>query len=224
MIGAHPTKSAHNSPNQGACGGDPTTKLPKRKPTEKRDYSSTITIPERRNTVQNPQRQQTWEDLITINESDDGIECVEDPVDEWALQQCRAGNRDPRFTSASRAKRRQMMKDGMWPLNGANKIPLQPVPTDGNDNTERDPTIWVQKTVYVGSNQPPRYEYIESPTSGSESSQHLETDSSDDNGHAKCGRGGYENCPDNPANRRAMHHQGGDSEGSTPNPSDRGIT
>ena len=33
--------------------------------------------------------------------------------------------------------------------------PPQPVSADGNDNTERDPTIWVQKSVYVGSDQPP---------------------------------------------------------------------
>ena len=95
---------------------------------------------------------------------------MEDPVDDWTLQQHRAGNRDPRFISASRAERRQMMKDEMWPLNGANKIPPKPVPMDGNDNTERDPTIWVQKTVYVDSDQAPRYEYTESPTTGSESS------------------------------------------------------
>ena len=66
-----------------------------------------------------------------------------------------------------------MMKDGMWPLNGANKIPPKPILMDGNENTKRDPTIWVQKTVYVGSNQPPCYKYIESPTTGSESSQHF---------------------------------------------------
>ena len=105
-------------------------------------------------------------------------------------------------------------------LNEANKIPPQPVPTDGNDNTERDPTIWVQKTVCVGSDQPPRYKYIESPPTGSESSQRPDTDSSDDDGHGECGLGGYENCPDNPANRRAR----GDSDGSTQDSSDRGIT
>ena len=81
--------------------------------------------------------------MITINKSDDYIVCVEDPVDDWASQQHRAGNRDPRFTSASRAERRQMMKDGMWPLNGSNKIPPKQVPMDGNENTKRDPTIWV---------------------------------------------------------------------------------
>ena len=110
------------------------------------------------------------ETKITIYKSDDDIECVEGPVDDWALQQRRAGNRDPKFTSASRAEHRQMMKDGMWPLNGANKIPPQPVPADGNDNIKRDPTIWVQKTVYLDSEAPPHYKYIESPTTGSESS------------------------------------------------------
>ena len=144
----------------GACGGDPTTQLQKHKPTGEHNYSPTVTIPKRRYTIQSPQRRQTQGDLVTINESDDDIECVEDPIDDWALQQHLAGNRNPRFTSASRTERRQMMKDGMWPLHGANKIPPTPVPMDGNDNTKRDLTIWVQKTVYVGSDQPPRYEYI----------------------------------------------------------------
>ena len=213
VIEIHPTAPAHNSLNQGPCRGDPTTQLPKCKPTDEQNYSSTITIPKRRYAVQSPQRQQTRGDLITISKSDDNIECVEDPVDDWALQQHWAGNRDPRFTSVSRAERRQMMKDGMWPLNGAKKIPPKPIPMDGNDNTERDPTIWVQKMVYVGSDQPPRYEYIESPTTGSKISQRPDTDSSDDDGQGECGRGGYENCPDNPANHRAMNHQRGDSDG-----------
>ena len=197
----------------GACGGDPTTQLQKHKPTGEHNYSPTVTIPKRRYTIQSPQRRQTQGDLVTINESDDDIECVEDPIDDWALQQHLAGNRNPRFTSASRTERRQMMKDGMWPLHGANKIPPTPVPMDGNDNTKRDLTIWVQKTVYVGSDQPTRYEYIESPTTGSESSQRPDTDSSDDDGHRECRRVGYENCPDNPANHRAMNHQRGDSDG-----------
>ena len=224
VVKIHTMEPAHNSPDQGACGGDPTTQLPKHKPTDECSYPSMITIPERRYAVQSPQGQQMRGDSITINESDDNIVCVEDPVDDWALQQHRAGNKDPRFTSTSRAECRQMMKDGMWPLNGANKIPPKPILMDGNENTKRDPTIWVQKTVYVGSNQPPCYEYIESPTTGSESSQHPDIDSSDDDSHGECGRGGYENCPDNPANSRAMHHQGDNSDGSTPDPSDRGIT
>ena len=41
VIGANLTEPAHNSPNQGACGGEPTTQLPKRKPTEEFNYSST---------------------------------------------------------------------------------------------------------------------------------------------------------------------------------------
>ena len=114
MIETHPTEPAHNSPNQGACGGDPTTQLQKRKPTEERNYSSTIIIQKRRHAVQSPLRQRMQGDLITINKSNKDIECLKDPVNDWALQQCQAGNRDPRFTSASRAERRQMMKEGMW--------------------------------------------------------------------------------------------------------------
>ena len=80
VIGAQPTEAARNSPNQSSCGGDPTTQLPMRKPTEERNYSSTITILTRRYTVQSSQQQQTRGDLITIYESDDNIECVEDLV------------------------------------------------------------------------------------------------------------------------------------------------
>ena len=174
VIEIHPTEPAHNSPNQGACGGDPIIQLQKRTPNDDHNYSSAITTPKRRYAIYSPQRQQTRGDLITISESDNDIECVEDPVDDWTLQQHQAGNRDQGFTSASMAVRRQMMNDEMWPRNGANKIPPKPVPMDGNDNTDRDPTIWVQKTVYVGGNQPPRYEYIQSSTTGSESSQRLD--------------------------------------------------
>ena len=74
------------------------------------------------------------------------------------------------------------MKEGMWPLTGANKIPPQPVPGEFQE---------FQETVYLDGKAPPHYEYIESPTTGSESSQCLDPDSSDDDSHGECGRGDY---------------------------------
>ena len=70
VIEIHPTAPAHNSLKQGACGGNPTTQLPKRKTTDEQKYSSTITIPKQKYAVQSPQRQRTRGKLITISESD----------------------------------------------------------------------------------------------------------------------------------------------------------
>ena len=66
------------------------------------------------------------------------------------------------------------------------------------------------------------YKYIQSTTT--ESSQYLDPDASDDDGHRECGLGEYKNCPDNPANRPTMQHQEGNFDESYPDPSDRGIT
>ena len=141
----------------------------------------------------------------------------------WALQQHRAGNRNPRFTSASRAERRLMMKNGMWPLNGANKESLQPTSAEGNDNIGRAPVGQIQETVYVDDKALPYYEYIKLTATERESPQHLDPDSSDDDGHKECGLGGYKNCPDNPANRPTTQHQGDNFDENYPDPSDRGI-
>ena len=226
----HPTEPARNNANnnitnQGACGGGTTKKpTPKQEQPEGSDSSSTITVPKQRCMIKNSQRRKIREDLITIYESDDEIKYVEDPVDTWALQQHRAGNRDPRFTSASRAERRHMMENGMWPLNGTGKVPPQPTSADGNDNIGRAPIVQVQETIYLDNEALPYYEYIEVTATESGSSQYLDPDSSDDDGHRECGLGGYENCPDNPANRPTMQHQEGNFDESFPDPSDRGIT
>ena len=142
---AYPMEPAQNNANnnitnQGACGGATTKKpTPKQKQPDGSDPSSTITVPRQRRMIKNSQRRKIRGDLITIYKLEDEIEYVEDPVDIWVLQQHRAGNRDPRFTSASRAERRRMMENGMWPLNGTGKIPPQPTSADGNDNIGRTP-------------------------------------------------------------------------------------
>ena len=58
----------------------------------------------------------------------------------------------------------------------------------------------VRRAAYMGNRAQSQYEYIELTTSDSESSQCPGLDSSDDDGHKDCGLGGYERCPDNPAN------------------------
>jgi hypothetical protein len=182
-------------------------------------------IPSRRNAIKNTQRRKIPRDLITIYKSKDENEHKEDPVDAWALQQHGAGNRDLRFTSASRAERRSMMENGMWPLNGADKKPPQATPADDNDNIRKTHLSYtVKETIYIDDGALPYYEYFEFTTSESESSPYLDPDSSDDDGHKECGLGGYKHCPDNPANHSTAQHQEDNFDEKYPDPSDRGIT
>ena len=58
----------------------------------------------------------------------------------------------------------------------------------------------------------------------SKSSQYLDPDSSDEDGHKECGLGGYENCLDNPANSPTTQHQEDNFDASYLDPSDKGIT
>ena len=81
VVNIHPMEPVRNSPDQGACGGDPITQLPKHKPTDERSHPSMITTPKRRYAVQSLQRQQTRGNLTATTKSDDDIVCVEDPVD-----------------------------------------------------------------------------------------------------------------------------------------------
>ena len=82
----------------------------------------------------------------------------------------------------------------------------------------------IREMAYADNRARPHYEYVELTTSDSESSQYLDPDSSDDDGHRDCGLGGYEYCPDNPANYRTTQYQEGDSNKNHPDSSDRGIT
>ena len=93
-----------------------------------------------------------------------------------------------------------MMENGMWPLNGVNKKSSQATPADDNDNIRKTPVSTVQETIYVDGGVLPYYEYIELTATESESSQYLDPDYSDDDGHKECGLGEYKNCLDNPAN------------------------
>ena len=70
----------------------------------------------------------------------------------------------------------------------------------------------------------PNYKYVELIATESESSQYLDLDSSDDDGHKECGLGGYKYCPDNLANCPTTRHQECNFDGNYPDPSDRGIT
>ena len=57
---------------------------------------------------------------------------MDELVDEWSLRQIEAGNKDRRFMTASRAQRRTMMANGMFPLNEAQPQdqPCHPDPDD----------------------------------------------------------------------------------------------
>ena len=102
------------------CRGDESkTPTPRRGRFSKSDPSPAITPSRRRNTIKNTHGYKVPGDLITIYESEDEDKLKEDPVDAWALQQHRAGNRDPRFLSSSIVEYRAMKEKGMWPLNGA---------------------------------------------------------------------------------------------------------
>ena len=118
-IKGYNSRDVNGDNNEGACGGDASKRptLGQGKPDGNNPSSAiTLSIPSKRNEIKNTQRRKTWRDLITIYKSEDETEHEEDPVDTWALRQHLAGNRDPRFTSASRAERRFMMENGMWLL------------------------------------------------------------------------------------------------------------
>lgn len=120
------------------------------------------------------------------------------------------------------------MENGTWPLDEARKTSPQPTLVVDNVNAGRTPVGQTQEeireAVYMDDRALPHYEYVELTATESESSQYLDPDSSDDDGHKECGLGGYKYCPDNPANRQTTQHQEGNFDEDYPDPSDRGIT
>ena len=73
----------------------------------------------------------------------------------------------------------------------------------------------IQETIYIDDRALPYYEYSETQP---------RTDCSDDDGHRECGLGGYENCPDNPANHSTPIFQEDNFEKNHLDPNDRGVT
>ena len=167
-------------------------------------------------------------DLITIYESEDEVKLEENPIDTHTPHRRQAGDRDYESTPTVRRKLAlddQMPSVGMTPTErllssiGARRPP--PLP---DRMYVGQPQREIRRAAYTDDRGRSRYEYLEITTSDSETSQCPDPDSSDDDGHKDCGLGGYEHCPDNPANYRATQHRENDFDKDHPDPSDRGIT
>ena len=106
-----------------------------------------------------------------------------------------------------------------------NKNAPQTTPTDNNDNIRKTPiNNKAQETIYIDNGALPYYEYSEVNTTENKSPPYLGSDYSDDDGQRECGLGGYENCPDNPANHPIAQHQEDNFEENHPDPNDRWVT
>ena len=75
------------------------------------------------------------------------------------------------------------MENGMWPLNETKKTPPRATMADGNNNIKKNPVSTVQEVIHIDDEALSSYEYVELTTTESESSQHLDPDSLDDDGH-----------------------------------------
>ena len=155
--------------------------------------------------------------MITIYESEDEVKLEEGPTDTRTPHCRQADNRD--LESVPSVRRRLMLDDQTPPVKETRRpLSLPDRMIVGQPRGE------IREMAYADNRARPHYEYVELTTSDSESSQYLDPDSLDDYGHRDCGLGGYEYCPDNPANYRTTQYQEGDSNKNHPDPSDRGIT
>ena len=166
-------------------------------------------------------RTTTWTppgDLITIYESEDEVKLEENQVGAHTPRRWRTNNEDCEYTTTVR---RKLALDNQ---------------TSSNRKTDRPPPLpermyvgqpqrEIRNAVYADDRRRPQYDYLDIATSDSESSQCPDPYSSDDDGHGDCGLpGGYEHCPDNPANYRTTQHPEDDSDENHSGASDRGIT
>ena len=91
---------------------------------KKPKFAASPWVPSKNNATKNKYSYEVPKRVITIYSSSEGEdEYKEDPVNAWALQQHRAGKKDPKFLSSSITERRSMMKKGLWPLDGASRKP-----------------------------------------------------------------------------------------------------
>ena len=199
-------KSASNQPT-------PEQGQPKENPSP----TTTKPTPNRRRVTRRSREYYAGGDLITIYESEDEAKFEQSPTNIQTPHRRQADNGDPGFVPPVR--RRLMLDDKTPPVKETRKPLSLP-----NRIIVGQPQEEIREVVYTDDRARPQYEYIELTTSDSESSQYLDPDSSDDDGHGDCGLGGYEYCPDNPANYRTIRHQEGDLNKNRPDPSYRGIT
>ena len=166
-------------------------------------------------------RTTTWTppgDLITIYESEDEVKLEENQVGAHTPRRWRTSSKDCEYTTTVR---RKLALDNQ---------------TSSNRKTDRPPPLpermyvgqpqrEIRNAAYADDKRRPQYDYLDIATSDSESSQCPDPYSSDDDGHGDCGLpGGYERCPDNPANYRTTQHPEDDPDESHSGASDRGIT
>ena len=166
-------------------------------------------------------RTTTWTppgDLITIYESEDEVKLEENQVGAHTPRRWRTNSEDCEYTTTVR---RRLTLNTQTP---SAKKTGRPSPLPDRMNVGQ-PQREVRDTVYTDDRKRPQYDYLDIATSDSESSQCPDPYSSDDDGHGDCGPpGGYERCPDNPANYRTTRHPEDDSDENHSSASDRGIT
>jgi hypothetical protein len=141
-IEGYTSRDVDDASDDNDCRGDESKMpTPRRGRLSGNNPSPANTPSRRRNATKNTQGYKVPGDLIMIYESEDEDKLKEDPVDEWALQQHRAGNRDPRFLSSSIAECRSMMEEGMWPLNRAEQ---KPEPSSWPTSSDEPEPSWLE--------------------------------------------------------------------------------
>ena len=144
--------------------------------------------------------------------------CIRDRVSTHTPHRRRKDDGDCEYTTTVR---RKLALDNQTP---SNKKTGRPPPLPDRMYVGQ-PQREIRNAVYADDRKRPQYDYLDIATSDSESSQCPDPYSSDDDGHGDCGLpGGYEHCPDNPANYRTTRHPEDDSDENHSDASDRGIT
>ena len=166
-------------------------------------------------------RTTTWTppgDLITIYESEDEVKLEENQVDAHTPHRRRTDDGDCEYTTTVR---RKLKLDNQTPSDEKTDRP-PPLP---DRMYVGQPQREIRNVTYTDNRKRPQYDYLDIATSDSDSSQCPDPYSSDDDGHGECGLpGGYEHCPDNPANYQTTRHLEDGSDESHSGASDRGIT
>ena len=197
--------------------------------------ASTTPTPTEGEVIKRPKRHRKtpWSptgDLITIYESEDEVKLEESPIGARTPHRRRISDRDCESTPTVR---RKLALDDQTPNDGGMTPAGRPLPSISACRPPPlpdrmyvgQPQREIRSVAYVDDRIRPQYDYLDITTSDSENSQRPDQDSSDDDGHRDCGLpGGYERCPDNPANYQNTRHPEGDFDKDHSDTSDRGIT
>ena len=197
--------------------------------------TSTTPTPTEGEVIKRPKRHRKtpWSptgDLITIYESEDEVKLEESPIGAHTPHRRRISDRNCESTPTVR---RKLALDDQTPNNGGMTPVGRPLPSISASRPPPlpdrmyvgQPQREIRSVAYADDRIRPQYDYLDITTSDSENSQRPDQDSSDDDGHRDCGLpGGYERCPDNPANYQNTRHSEGDFDKDHSDTSDRGIT